>query len=136
MNERDIDIHEQKKVDKKSYRRLYILISILLLIIASIYIVRNSVYSFVDMEIIRQAAADELNKKPRDLTSQDYKKITKLQFTEDPLSDLRPLKMFPNLRELMLYKIGSDDPSIPDWLEFLDEIGLIKPMEKRKLTNF
>ncbi len=81
-------------------------------------------------KIIREAAAEQLNKDPNELTDEDFAKITKItdldflgltKLYDQPippwvlteLSDIRLLEKFTNLQELDLYSIKYPDKYIP-----------------------
>lgn len=55
-----------------------------------------------DEEIIREAIAHRLDKKPKKLTKEDYKEITQLVLSCKQISNIEPLKGLSNLQELHL----------------------------------
>jgi Leucine-rich repeat (LRR) protein len=55
-----------------------------------------------DADIIREAVARKLGKKPQDLATGDYERITELDLSNTQLSNIEPLKMLSNLQKLDL----------------------------------
>jgi Leucine-rich repeat (LRR) protein len=57
-----------------------------------------------DAAIVRKAIAGMLNKKPDELTTEDYEKTTVFVLSGTKVSDLTPIKELKNLQELYLVK--------------------------------
>jgi len=55
-----------------------------------------------DADIIREAIARQLNKKPDELIDEDYSKITELNLRDSEISDIEPLKGLSSLKMLDL----------------------------------
>ena len=81
--------------------------------------------------VIRQAAAQMLNKNPEDLASTDFNMITQLFLKDEKLSDIRLLKKFTNLKNLQIVSVYTGQPaSLPKWLLVLEKLHLYKKPEK------
>ena len=59
--------------------------------------------------IVRKAIADQLNKKPDELTTKDYEKTTELVLSGTAVSDLTPIKALINLQWLSIIGTAVSD---------------------------
>ena len=138
-------------LSKLRYRLVFVL---LLLCIVTGYLYNvvawKSESEKLSEKVIREAAAKILNKDPNQLSTNDFKKITKFYLTDKVLSDIKLIKKFTNLQEfrLNLIYIPKDmntqgKSNFPKWKKFLLKFGIIKTPQKthldlsplRKLTN-
>jgi Leucine-rich repeat (LRR) protein len=139
-----------KEIENKPSHRKYIIpVVILLLIIAALfvsYLKWKPIPNPADKEIILEAAAKQLNKKPDDFTEEDFTKITELSlgarhttadrgsfFSHIELSDLNFLKKFTNLKKLSLIGIQYPKSAIPKWMMILARYGIFNLDEKFEL---
>jgi hypothetical protein len=76
--------------------------------------------------IVRKAIADKLNKKPDELTTEDYEKTTELDLTGTEVSDLTPLKDLSGLQDL-----GLENTSVSD----LTPLKELKGLQQLYLTD-
>ena len=74
--------------------------------------------------IVRKAIADQLNKKPDVLTTEDYEKTTVLDLSDTKLSDLAPVKELKNLQRLDLSRTAVSDLTPIKELKGLQELYL------------
>jgi len=56
-----------------------------------------------DADIVREAVARQLGKKPEELIDEDYQKVEQLDLSRSEISDLQPLEVLTGLRKLHLY---------------------------------
>jgi len=56
-----------------------------------------------DINIVREAVARKLDKKPQELIAGDYKKVEQLDLSGSEISDLKPLEALTALKKLHLY---------------------------------
>jgi len=131
---------EQKNENKKPSRRKYIIaVGIILLLIMPVLIFillsQNPKLDPASEQIIREIAAAQLNKDPKELTDADFATILELRIVNVELSDIRILKKFINLQKLYLISIRFPEDKIPLWMNLLGKIGLISKM-KVELLNF
>lgn len=130
---------------KKPFRKMYILAAVCftILLIRFFVIVNSNWVTNSDTAsdaVIRQQVAFQLDKAPNELTTEDFAKITKLDFLVRPdnsvlgslrayrisdLSDIRLLKKFTNLQELDLSFIKYPQKNIPKWAKVLAKTGII-----------
>jgi Leucine-rich repeat (LRR) protein len=93
-----------------------------------------------DEDIIREAIARLLGKKPEEVTSDDYNKIEELDLRGSEISDLEPIKQLTSLQELKLMGTDVSDLEPIKQLTSLQELDLmgtkVKDLEPiKKLTN-
>lgn len=134
---------EQKDIKKKHLSRkskLFIVLAIFFLINLIIYkpfipSPAQKRYQKASKEIILKAIAAQLNKKPENMTCEDFESITKLSIVDKTkrgymsgvgLSDIKLLKKFKNLRELDLSYIRPIQSEIPKWKKLLVKLHIIK----------
>jgi len=115
-----------------SKKYIFPLIFILLSIPIIFYILIKPKYDPMSDEVILKAAADQLNKNPDELTSDDFAKITELSFTGYGLTDIGMIKNFTNLRELDLWAC-LQEKTLPRWMNLLGKWGLIDLSTKRSI---
>jgi len=76
--------------------------------------------------IVRKARAGQLNKKPDELTMEDYEKTTELVLCFTKVSDLTPLKELKNLQWLSFGGTGvSDLTPIKELIPFIKIYGAL-----------
>ena len=139
---------EKIKTQKKTTRRKYIIgIFFIILIATSLSLCFFQKEPEPDPEseaLIRQLAAESLQKDPNDLTDEDLAKITRLSlirnshsdvFNYVEISDIKLLEKFTNLEYLSLRKITFPDKKIPKWAKKLSMLG-IECFENRYVINF
>ncbi len=145
---------------KKSSWRKYTLaaVALLLLIFSALVFILVTGKSKPDStseKIIREIAAEKLNKNPNELTDNDFAKITELSFTKildsnelakpivyrtENLIDIKLLEKFINLQKLSIFVIAYDRKNVPRWMLLLNKFGIydinkrfavdLKPLEK------
>lgn len=54
-------------------------------------------------DIVREAAARQLGRRPKDINDTDFRKVEQLDLSRSPISDLRSLRAFTGLKKLHLY---------------------------------
>jgi len=65
--------------------------------------VRALLGTMTDTDIVREAVARQLGKKPQELIDEDYKKVEQLDLSRSEISDLQPLEVLTGLQKLHLY---------------------------------
>ena len=92
-------------------------------------------------KVIREIVAKQLTKDPnnpkdpKELTDDDFAKITKFNIGQEfseaiKLSELKLLKKFTNLRQLVFYNVIVPDRPVPNWMRFLGKYGIIDIKKK------
>lgn len=137
---------ESKNPEKKTsvWRRYRAAAGLILLCFLTLFIHGvlkwNSKSQKASEKIIRKAAAYQLNKKPGDLTDEDFAKVTKLSIEnydttellhkDIELNDITLLTKFVNLQELDLSHISLPEPDIPKWMVILGKLHVIDLYKK------
>ena len=79
-----------------------------------------------DADIVRKAVARQFNKKPEELTDDDYQKVERLDLARSGISDLEPLKVLNRLRHLYLHDTRVSDLTPLKTLTSLRELRLTR----------
>ena len=94
-------------------KRYFIWIFVLVIIVITLMTIdypglfKKNIFKKLDKITILEAAAASLNKKPEEITEEDFAKVTELDFTVKFLSDLSGLEKFTNLQTLRFYLMTS-----------------------------
>ncbi|MBN1974382.1 MAG: hypothetical protein JW787_12135 [Sedimentisphaerales bacterium] len=121
--------NKEKIIEKKLFKRKYILATAVL----SLLIIAALVFNWFNNEqkpdpasekIIREAAAAQLNKDPNELTDEDFAKITEINIYRKELTDIKLLEKFTNLQSLEMYDIRFPEKEIPFWMKILAKLGV------------
>ncbi|MBN2589851.1 MAG: hypothetical protein JXA96_08305 [Sedimentisphaerales bacterium] len=149
-----LQAESQNMQKKKSSLRRYRLFAVILvtgIVAGYIYSVAawKSESQKVSEKLIRKAAAYQLNKKPDDLTDEDFAKVTTLiienyDTTEllqkkVELYDITFLEKFVNLQELDISNITLPKPDIPKWMVILAKLhvfDLYKKYHKHYMNKY
>ncbi|MFB0553676.1 MAG: tetratricopeptide repeat protein [Phycisphaerae bacterium] len=65
--------------------------------------VRTLLGTMTDTDIVREAVARQLGKKPQELTDEDYKEVEQLDLSRSEISELETLRALVKLKELCLH---------------------------------
>jgi len=76
--------------------------------------------------IVRKAIAGQLNKKPDELTTEDYEKTTVLGLSSTPVSDLTPIKALNGLKKLYLSGTKLSDEQVAELKKALPKLTIIR----------
>lgn len=117
--------YDNKKPSHRKY--MFLMYVIITLIIVSFVLYLPSYYLTDSEKIIREAAAESLNKDPNKFGWLDYSKVTKLDLSGKELFDLRYISKFKNLKHLSLDNIIVPPQKIPKWKNILQKFHIIKP---------
>lgn len=79
-----------------------------------------------DVDIIREAIARQLKKKPDELTDDDYGKITELELRGSEISDLEPIKKLTSLRELDLSRTQVANDRVTELKKALPKLEIFR----------
>jgi len=134
-------MNETIDIQKKSSRRKYIITAGLVFLLLVVTLVFSMFQSEpkpdpASEEEIRWIASTrlsvemEVNKKPSELSNEDFAKIKILDIRRRELKDIKILEEFTGLKRLYLEEISYPQQNIPKWMKVLEKTG-IYDIEKR-----
>ena len=122
-------IDSQIQMDKKSYRRKYMLAAVfaLLLIISAqvfIFLTQENKSDLASEKIIREVAARYLQIDANELTDEEFARIKTFSLKNIKICDIKLLEKFTNLQELEMTSLRYPESAIPKWKMMLSKLGI------------
>jgi hypothetical protein len=137
----DSTTQEQKGIKKKHLSRK----SKLLIVLAVFFLINLIIYKpFTpspaqkrhqqeSQKVILKAIAAQLNKKPENLTSNDFTNIEELRITNEVITDIKPLTKLKNLQTLILGSLKLPEIELTKQEKFLAKLHLLNPSDREYL---
>ena len=123
-------MQKQSDLQQKLSFWKYIISAMILMFTVCLYLMLtynqfNSNSRIASNVFIRQAAAQTLNKFPKDVTKEDITEITRLVIQDKKISDIKPIIKYTNLQTLILRRISFREQEIPKPIALLGKLGIL-----------